>query len=79
MRAIWRGERLRIRRKSLGLTMKELASKIGAAKSNIAIWEGGGSTPNGEYLIVLCEALGVNPVDFFEIEQAAITLEGTAG
>lgn len=69
MRAIWRGERLRMRRKQLGLTMKELADKIGAAKSNIAIWEAGNSTPNGDYLVVLCEALKVHPVDFFEIEQ----------
>ena len=69
MQAIWKGERLRMRRKQLGLTMKELASKIGAVKSNIAIWEGGGSTPKGEYLVVLCEALNVHPIDFFEIEK----------
>ena len=69
MRAIWQGVRLKTRRKQLGLSMEELANKIGAAKSNIAIWEAGSSTPKGEYLIVLCEALNVHPVDFFEIEQ----------
>ena len=69
MKAIWRGERLKVRRKQLGLSQEEIANKIGASKSNIAIWEAGGSTPKGAYLVVLCEALRVNPSDFFEIEQ----------
>ena len=79
MQAIWRGERLKIRRKQLGLSQEQVAGKIGASKSNIAIWEAGGSTPKGEYLVVLCEALRVNPVDLFEIEKETILPEGLIG
>jgi len=68
MRAIWKGERLKIRRKQLGLTQKQVADRIGASKSNVAIWETGSSTPTGDYLITLCEILRVTPVDFFKIE-----------
>ena len=79
MQAIWRGERLKVRRKQLGLSQEEVADKIGASKSNIAIWESGNSTPKGEYLVVLCEALRVNPVDFFEIKNDTTQQERLIG
>jgi transcriptional regulator with XRE-family HTH domain len=67
MKAKWLGEKLKIRRKALGLTMEELAERIGAGKGNIAIWEAGNSVPSGEYLALLCEELKKFPSDFFDI------------
>lgn len=51
------------RRKAAGLTMDELAARIGVAKSNVHYWESGGGLRNADVLQPLAEALGVSYED----------------
>ena len=51
-------------RQSAGLTQMQLADKIGVHHSSIAYWELSGTSPRGEVLPKLAEALGVS-IDVF--------------
>lgn len=53
-------ERIRSRRKQLGLTQSELAAKLGSHKTTVAKWEGGFSGPNRNSLEALAFALSVS-------------------
>ena len=68
MKVVWQGHLLRIRRKELGLTMREVAEKVGCKRPNISMWEDGKVTPSGDYLVVLAIVLNREPKQFFEIE-----------
>ena len=53
------------RRKAAGLTMEQLASRVGVTKSNVHYWESGGGVPGGGVLEPLAQALGVSFEDLF--------------
>lgn len=44
-------------RLSLGMTQAELAKKLNVSQSNIAMWESGVSTPSGDRLPKIADAL----------------------
>lgn len=53
--------RIKERRLQLGLKQNQLAKKIGIAATNISMWESGATSPKGENLIRLANALKVAP------------------
>ena len=56
------GEKIRLLRKSKGLTQDAVAFDLGVSRQAIAKWEGGQSSPNSENLIKLANLLSV-PID----------------
>lgn len=52
------GQRIKNRRLALKLTQKELAKKVGVAHVTISQWERGDTSPRGDRLLSLAEALG---------------------
>lgn len=69
MRAIWQGDRLAVRRKQLGLTMAEVAAKVGCDRPLISMWESGKAAPSGHFLVVLGIALNVEPKELYNMEE----------
>lgn len=55
------GGRIKERRQQLGLKQNQLARKIDIAATNISMWESGTTSPKGENLIRLANALKVTP------------------
>ena len=51
--------RLRQLREAAGLTMRELARKIGEDHSNVRYWESSGKIPRSDVLLPIANALGV--------------------
>lgn len=47
-------------RKAAGLTMDQLAARVGVAKSNVHYWESGGGLRNADVLQPLAEALDLS-------------------
>ena len=66
--ATWSGEKLKIRRKQHGLTMAELAEKVGCSRPVISQWEGNVSSPSGHLLIMLGIVLNREPKEFYTVE-----------
>ena len=58
-------ERIRQLRKESGLTQRELAAFVGVSTSAVGFCETGArEVPNGNNLLKLGEAFGLNPVEF---------------
>lgn len=55
------GDRLRVSRKSRGLTQKELALKIGAKHNSVSNWEKGQNMPDPITIESLCAVLDITP------------------
>jgi len=68
MKPLWQGEKLRVRRKQLGLTTAELADKTGCDRQLVSMWENDKAAPSGHFLIVLSIVLNVNPKNFYTFE-----------
>lgn len=68
MRAIWSGEKLKIRRKQLGATTAELAQKVGCQRPLISMWEANKASPTGHFLVMLGIALNMEPKEFYILE-----------
>ena len=69
MDAKWNGDKLRIRRKQLGFTMKQLATLVGCTRPLISIWEDNKSAPTGHYLVLLGMALNMEPKELYLINN----------
>ena len=69
MRASWQGERLRMRRKLLGLTMNQLAEMVSCDRPLISMWESNKARPTGHFLVLLGVALRIEPKDLYLIEN----------
>ena len=54
------GERLRLRRQSLGKKQTELAAEIGTIPQTLNVWEAGRQEPNHKALISLSRALDIS-------------------
>lgn len=52
------GERIREARKSLGLSQKTLASRLGTTRRRVIAWEGGQNVPSALYLQRIATATG---------------------
>jgi transcriptional regulator with XRE-family HTH domain len=59
------GWRLRIRRRLLGLTQKEVATSVGVTPQMVHKWETAQSTLYAATVFALARALGVTPSYFF--------------
>jgi len=68
MKPIWQGGKLLIRRKALGLTMSELAEKVGCDRPLVSMWESGKATPSGHFLVMLGITLHMEPKEFYSLE-----------
>lgn len=56
-------ERIRIYRKALGMSQKELAERLGRAQTVVSSWEIGTGVPDANYLPTLAKALEVSIAD----------------
>ena len=65
------GEVIRNARKSLGLTQRQLAGKIGVSNTSISNWEKGLSRPDADLIQKLCDVLRLQPNDFYGTKEAA--------
>lgn len=72
MKAVWNGEKLMVRRKELGLTMAELAEKVGCDRLLVSMWESGKAAPSGHFLVMLGIALRREPNEFYNLESEAV-------
>lgn len=55
------GQRIRQRRKQIGLNQRELSKAAGVSYSSISLWEGDNTAPRGENLHKLSKALQCSP------------------
>lgn len=72
MKAIWQGERLAVRRKQVGLTMAELAAKVGCDRPLVSMWEAGKVAPSGHFLVILGIALNIEPKELYSLESEGV-------
>ena len=54
------GDRIRCKRKQMGLTQLALAQKLGVAKAVVSHWENNLDNPDGWYLLNLADIFNVN-------------------
>ena len=57
---------IKSRRKNIGLTQKELASKVYVSTNTVARWERGENEPSWSDFLKLCVVLGMKMEDFVE-------------
>lgn len=57
------GERFRAARHRSGLTMKDVADRIGASDRSVRRWELDQCTPSAADLVRYASAVGVQPID----------------
>ena len=69
MTAKWQGNRLKVRRKQLGLTTAALAQQIGCTRPALSIWESGKASPGGNFVILLGIILRIEPRELYIIEE----------
>ena len=62
---------IRSRRKNLNMTQKELAEKVGVSMNTVARWERGETEPSFSDFLKLCAVLGMNPMDFMDIQKTS--------
>ena len=55
------GERIKKRRKDLGLTQQQLAKTVGVSHVSVSQWERGETEPSGDNLLSLATALRCDP------------------
>ena len=60
-------EKLREKRKQLGLSQKELASRLGISNSRVSNWEQGINRPDADMLADICRVLEVSPSDLLGV------------
>ena len=54
------GRFIAARRRSLGLTQRELAEKLSVSDKTVSKWECGNGLPEVSLMLPLCELLGIN-------------------
>jgi len=54
------GERIKILRKELGLTLEKLGEKLGVTKSSLSMIENGKANPGEQTIILVCREFNVN-------------------
>ena len=62
------GQRIRSKRAEAGLSMQQLADKIGISKSAIAKWEKGESKPSRLYIKEMCDIFHCTPAWLMDME-----------
>ena len=64
------GETIRNARKSLGLTQRQLAEKLGVSNTSVSNWEKGLSRPDADLIQKLCVCLHLQPNDIYGTTEA---------
>ena len=59
------GETIRSARKSLGLTQRQLADRLGVSNTSVSNWEKGLSRPDADMIQKLCAQLHLQANDFY--------------
>lgn len=73
------GDRIRHRRKNLGLTQKQLAEQVKVSHVAISQWEKDETLPRGENLLRLSESLGCAPAYLIDGDGPVFSESGFAG
>ncbi|WP_336755498.1 helix-turn-helix domain-containing protein [Pantoea sp. USHLN298] len=73
------GDRIRHRRKNLGLTQKQLAEQVKVSHVAISQWEKEETLPRGENLLRLSESLGCAPAYLIDGDGPVFSESGFAG
>lgn len=73
-----RGQRLRERRKAIGLDVTELAAAVGVSQPAVSQWEAGQTAPNRQKLAKLAQILRV-PVSWLISDSEALPASAAAG
>lgn len=63
------GKYIADKRKSLGLTQKQVAEKLGMSDKSVSKWERGICLPDVSVYITLCDMLGISINEFFAGED----------
>lgn len=67
-------ENLKLAREQKGLSQKDVAEKIGVAKSTYSLYESGNREPNVQTIKKIANALDVSADELFGIDTEPITL-----
>ena len=62
---------IRSHRQNIGMTQKQLAESVGVTDVTISRWESGQRDPVWYQFVKLCEVLGINPLDFMDIQKSS--------
>lgn len=62
----FRHQRIKELREAHGITLEEMAVRMGKQKQQVGIWENGINLPNMENFIMLCNTFDVDPSFFFD-------------
>lgn len=62
------GQRIKGKRTEAGLSMQQLADKIGVSKGAIAKWEKGESKPSRPYIKEMCDLFNCTPAWLMDME-----------
>lgn len=65
------GEVIKIRRKKMGLTQRELAGKLGICDKTISKWEVGKGMPELSLMVPLCDVLNITTDELLRGELKA--------
>ena len=60
----WVGSALRVRRIAEGLTLKQLADKVGVSTATVARWETNANCPDAQSVAMISEEFHSEPEDF---------------
>ena len=66
------GKYIADKRKSLGLTQKQVAEKLGMSDKSVSKWERGICLPDVSVYITLCDMLGISINEFFAEDGEAV-------
>lgn len=56
---------IRAERSRVGMTQDQLAERLGLTRSAVSLWERGQREPGLDYLVPICQALGIDLADLF--------------
>ena len=72
------GQRIKNKRTEAGLSMQQLADKIGISKSAIAKWEKGESKPSRPYIKEMCDIFNCTPAWLMDMEVPNVDITYSA-
>jgi transcriptional regulator with XRE-family HTH domain len=62
----FRNQRIRELREANGMTLEEMAGKMGKPKQLVSVWENGVNSPSIENLVLICNTFDADPSFFFD-------------
>lgn len=63
-------EKLKMLRKSVGLTQEQLAERLNVKRTTVTMWETGQNTPPTKYLVELADVFGCSVDELLRTETA---------